>query len=168
MPRVTATVGTAFFALPGGDLSPRGDDVEGLKCLMTEILGRQGGALQDQVTHDGIGPWWGPRFGPSQGPAHITEPKELKLLFVVRLQEKALPAVPTRTSWWPRHCLNGLTHPEAAPHSRPPSALERAQPNACPPTRGSRGGSRLCGHSSAPCRANAVEKGFCFVSFPNP
>ncbi|KAG7230505.1 hypothetical protein INR49_024614 [Caranx melampygus] len=60
-------LGTTFFKLPGGELSPGEDEVEGLKRLMTEY----------------------PYI-----PAHITKPKEHKKLFLVQLQEKALFAVP--------------------------------------------------------------------------
>uniref|UniRef100_A0ABK0KX28 Cleavage and polyadenylation specificity factor subunit 5 n=1 Tax=Rattus norvegicus TaxID=10116 RepID=A0ABK0KX28_RAT len=114
-------LGTTFFKLPGGELNPGEDEVEGLKRLMTEILGRQDGVLQDWVIDDCIGNWWRPNFEPPQLdcaagrtplgsfsflksvlrvweypyiPAHITKPKEHKKLFLVQLQEKALFAVP--------------------------------------------------------------------------
>lgn len=90
-------LGTTFFKLPGGELSPGEDEVEGLKRLMTEILGRQDGVKQDWVIDDCIGNWWRPNFEPPQYPyipAHITKPKEHKKLFLVQLQEKALFAVP--------------------------------------------------------------------------
>ncbi|EPY89882.1 Cleavage and polyadenylation specificity factor subunit 5 [Camelus dromedarius] len=88
---------TAFFKLPGGELNPREDEVEGLKCLMTEILDHQDAVLQDWVTDYCIGNWWRTNFEPPQcpyTPAHITKPKERKKLFLVQLQEKALFAVP--------------------------------------------------------------------------
>uniref|UniRef100_A0A286XVP5 Cleavage and polyadenylation specificity factor subunit 5 n=1 Tax=Cavia porcellus TaxID=10141 RepID=A0A286XVP5_CAVPO len=84
-------LGTTFFKLPGGELNPGEDEVEGLKRLMTEILGRQDGVLQDWVIDDCIGNWWRPNFEPPQYPyipAHITKPKEHKKLFLVQLQEK--------------------------------------------------------------------------------
>ncbi|XP_010158771.1 PREDICTED: cleavage and polyadenylation specificity factor subunit 5 [Eurypyga helias] len=90
-------LGTTFFKLPGGELNPGEDEVEGLKRLMTEILGRQDGVQQDWVIDDCIGNWWRPNFEPPQYPyipAHITKPKEHKKLFLVQLQEKALFAVP--------------------------------------------------------------------------
>ena len=61
-------MGTTFFTLPGGELNPREDDTEGPECLVTDILGRQGGALQDWVTDDSMGPWRGRDFEPSQCP----------------------------------------------------------------------------------------------------
>uniref|UniRef100_A0A670IPH3 Cleavage and polyadenylation specificity factor subunit 5 n=2 Tax=Episquamata TaxID=1329912 RepID=A0A670IPH3_PODMU len=84
-------LGTTFFKLPGGELNPGEDEVEGLKRLMTEILGRQDGVQQDWVIDDCIGNWWRPNFEPPQYPyipAHITKPKEHKKLFLVQLQEK--------------------------------------------------------------------------------
>ena len=39
-------LGTTFFKLPGGELNPREDKVEGLKRLMTEILGHQDRVLK--------------------------------------------------------------------------------------------------------------------------
>ena len=73
------------------------DQVDGLKRLLTETLGRQDGAPMDWVIEDTIGNWWRPNFEPSQYPyipAHITKPKEHKRLFLVQLPEKALFAVP--------------------------------------------------------------------------
>nr|KAF6324836.1 hypothetical protein mMyoMyo1_008293 [Myotis myotis] len=39
-------LGTTFFKLPGSELNPGEDEVEGLKRLMTEILGRQDGSCK--------------------------------------------------------------------------------------------------------------------------
>ncbi|KAG1673053.1 Cleavage and polyadenylation specificity factor subunit 5 [Nymphon striatum] len=90
-------LGTTFFKLPGGELNPGEDEVEGLKRLMTETLGRQDGVAQEWVIEDTIGNWWRPNFEPPQYPyipPHITKPKEHKKLFLVQLGEKALFAVP--------------------------------------------------------------------------
>ncbi|CAE1303823.1 NUDT21 [Acanthosepion pharaonis] len=117
-------LGTTFFKLPGGELNPNEDQVDGLKRLLTEwlpmkgstiqsysetaeetreitakkkTLGRQDGAPMDWVIEDTIGNWWRPNFEPPQYPyvpAHITKPKEHKRLFLVQLPEKALFAVP--------------------------------------------------------------------------
>ncbi|XP_018912663.1 cleavage and polyadenylation specificity factor subunit 5 isoform X2 [Bemisia tabaci] len=84
-------LGTTFFKLPGGELSPGEDEVEGLKRLLTETLGRQDGVKQDWVVEDTIGNWWRPNFEPPQYPyvpPHITKPKEHKRLFLVQLAEK--------------------------------------------------------------------------------
>ncbi|KAL3275383.1 hypothetical protein HHI36_020147 [Cryptolaemus montrouzieri] len=86
-------LGTTFFKLPGGELNPGEDEVEGLKRLLTETLGRQDGVKQDWIVEDIIGNWWRPNFEPPQYPyipPHITKPKEHKRLFLVQLQEKGI------------------------------------------------------------------------------
>ncbi|XP_075164780.1 cleavage and polyadenylation specificity factor subunit 5 [Haematobia irritans] len=90
-------LGTTFFKLPGGELNAGEDEVEGLKRLLTETLGRQDGVKQEWIVEDTIGNWWRPNFEPPQYPyipPHITKPKEHKRLFLVQLHEKALFAVP--------------------------------------------------------------------------
>ena len=97
-------LGTTFFKLPGGELNPGEDEVEGLQRLMTETLGKQAEAgngaatnPKDWVVEDTIGNWWRPNFEPAQYPyipPHITKPKEHRKLFLVQLQEKAFFAVP--------------------------------------------------------------------------
>lgn len=90
-------LGTTFFKLPGGELNPGEDEAEGLKRLMTEVLGRQDGVKQDWLIEDTVGNWWRPNFEPPQYPyvpPHITAPKEHKMLHLVQLPEKALFAVP--------------------------------------------------------------------------
>ncbi|XP_071487512.1 cleavage and polyadenylation specificity factor subunit 5-like [Diadema antillarum] len=90
-------LGTTFFKLPGGELGAGEDEIEGLKRLMTEILGRQDGVQQDWMVEDVIANWYRPNFEPPQYPyipAHITKPKEHKRLYFVQLAEKALFAVP--------------------------------------------------------------------------
>ena len=92
-------LGSTFFKLPGGELSPNEDDVSGLKRLLTETLGRKDGVAQDWIIESSntIGNWWRPNFEPPQYPyipPHITKPKEHKRLFLVELNEKSLFAVP--------------------------------------------------------------------------
>jgi len=90
-------LGQAFFKLPGGELQPDEDEIEGLKRHLTETLGRQDGVKQDWHVEDTIGQWWRPNFEPPRYPyipAHITKPKELMKLYLVQLPEKALFAVP--------------------------------------------------------------------------
>ncbi|XP_053209604.1 cleavage and polyadenylation specificity factor subunit 5-like [Panonychus citri] len=90
-------LGTTFFKLPGGELKAGEDEVEGLKRLLTETLGRQDGIANEWTIEDTIGNWWRPNFEPPQYPyvpPHITKPKEHKRLFLVQLPEKALFAVP--------------------------------------------------------------------------
>jgi len=90
-------LGTTFFKLPGGELNPGEDEVEGLRRLMTETLGRSDGTATDWTIEDTIGNWWRPNFEPAQYPyipPHITKPKEHRKLFLVQLNEKAYFAVP--------------------------------------------------------------------------
>ena len=90
-------LGTTFFKLPGGELEPGEDEVEGLTRLLTSTLGKSDGLQQEWVVEDTIGNWWRPNFEPSQYPyvpPHITKPKEHKKLFLVQLPEKAYFAVP--------------------------------------------------------------------------
>jgi len=91
-------LGSTFFKLPGGELRPGEDEVDGLKRLMSDTLGRSEGALStDWTIEDTIGNWWRPNFEPAQYPyipPHITKPKEHRKLFLVQLQEKAYFAVP--------------------------------------------------------------------------
>uniref|UniRef100_A0A2S2P9W1 Cleavage and polyadenylation specificity factor subunit 5 n=2 Tax=Aphidinae TaxID=133076 RepID=A0A2S2P9W1_SCHGA len=90
-------LGTTFFKLPGGELNPAEDEVEGLKRLLTETLGRQDGVQPEWTVEDTIGNWWRPNFEPPTYPyipPHITKPKEHKRLFLVQLPDKALFAVP--------------------------------------------------------------------------
>ncbi|GFW07618.1 cleavage and polyadenylation specificity factor subunit 5 [Trichonephila clavipes] len=82
---------------PGGELEAGEDELEGLKRLMTETLGRQDGVTQEWIIEDTVGNWWRPNFEPPQYPyvpPHITKPKEHKKLYLVQLPEKALFAVP--------------------------------------------------------------------------
>merc|ERR1712240_361878 len=72
-------LGSTFFKLPGGELRPGEDEVDGLKRLMSDTLGRSEGSLStDWTIEDTIGNWWRPGFEPAQYPyipPHITKPK---------------------------------------------------------------------------------------------
>ena len=92
---------------PGGELRQDEDAVEGLKRLLTEILGRQDGVPQEWVIEDCIGTWWRPNFEQPQYPyvpPHITKPKEQKKLFLVQLGEKGAPAACLGSDWLTRIC----------------------------------------------------------------
>jgi len=89
-------LGNTFFKLPGGEVKPGEDPVQGLKRLLTETLGRTDDPTNWKVL-DTIANWWRPNFEPPQYPylpAHITKPKEHKEMFLVQLPDKALFAVP--------------------------------------------------------------------------
>jgi len=91
-------LGTTFFKLPGGELNPNEDDVEGLKRLLNETLGKSDIQPQNNwIIEDVIGNWWRPNFEAPRYPyvpAHITKPKEHIRMFLVQLGEKAVFAVP--------------------------------------------------------------------------
>ncbi|XP_040580598.1 cleavage and polyadenylation specificity factor subunit 5 [Lepeophtheirus salmonis] len=90
-------LGTTFFKLPGGELQPGEDEVQGLKRLMTDTLGRPDSGPTQWIIEDTIGNWWRPNFEPAQYPyipPHITKPKEHRKLFFVQLPEKSYFAVP--------------------------------------------------------------------------
>ncbi|CAK9295224.1 unnamed protein product [Gordionus sp. m RMFG-2023] len=92
-------LGTTFFKLPGGELKPGEDEVEGLKRLLKETVGNKqdDSILTDWVVEDTLGNWWRPNFEPPQYPyipPHVTKPKEHKKLFLCQLPDKALFAVP--------------------------------------------------------------------------
>ncbi|XP_062520284.1 cleavage and polyadenylation specificity factor subunit 5-like [Corticium candelabrum] len=90
-------LGTTFFKLPGGELNPGEDAIEGLKRILNVTLGRQDGVQQDWMMDETVGNWWRPNFEAPQYPylpAHVTKAKEHKKLLLVQLGEKALFAVP--------------------------------------------------------------------------
>lgn len=62
-------LGTMFFKLPGGEINPGTDDIEGPKCLMTDRdTGWSDGAPQDCVIDDHIGNWLRTNVEPPQYP----------------------------------------------------------------------------------------------------
>lgn len=90
-------LGTTFFKLPGGELQPGEDEIEGLKRLMNETLGEKNGNKDDWAIGENISNWWRPNFEPPQYPyvpPHVTKPKEHKRLFLINLPENTLFAVP--------------------------------------------------------------------------
>ncbi|CAF3436777.1 unnamed protein product [Rotaria socialis] len=91
-------LGTTFFKLPGGELNPGEDSIEGLKRLLNETLGRPDATQQNNwLVEDVIGNWWRPNFEAPRYPyvpAHITKPKEHIRLYLVQLGESSMFAVP--------------------------------------------------------------------------
>ncbi|KAL5257338.1 hypothetical protein ACHWQZ_G012311 [Mnemiopsis leidyi] len=89
-------LGTSFFKLPGVEVAPGEDEVECLKTCLSETLGRQGDTIHWGVD-EMICNWWRPNYEPPQYPyipPHVTKPKEHRRLFLVRLPERAMFAVP--------------------------------------------------------------------------
>jgi len=90
-------IGSTFFKLPGGELNQNEDEIEGLKRILTETLGRDDTPKSQWIIEDAIANWWRPNFDPPRYPyvpAHVTKPKEQTKLFLVQIPEKALFAVP--------------------------------------------------------------------------
>ncbi|KAH8927557.1 cleavage and polyadenylation specificity factor, 25 kDa subunit [Atractiella rhizophila] len=104
-------IANAFFKLPGDYLPPATSDVEGLKARLNERLGpEEGGAGGEEGSGFGGGEgdgdweigdclaqWWRPNFETFMYPyvpAHITKPKECKLLYLVQLPERKILSVP--------------------------------------------------------------------------
>ncbi|CAB4054996.1 NUDT21 [Lepeophtheirus salmonis] len=81
-----------------GELKLGEDEVQGLKRIMTDTLGRPEAKDPDTwIIEDTIGNWWRPNFEPPQYPyipPHITKPKEHRKLFLVQLPERSYFAVP--------------------------------------------------------------------------
>lgn len=89
-------LGTSFFKLPGAEVPPGEDETECLKKCLTETLGRVGETVPWDVD-ELIGNWWRPNYEPPQYPyvpPHVTKPKEHRRLFLVRLPERSMFAVP--------------------------------------------------------------------------
>ncbi|CAB4058915.1 NUDT21 [Lepeophtheirus salmonis] len=86
-----------FSSFPEESFSRGEDEVQGLKRLMTDTLGRPDSGPTQWIIEDTIGNWWRPNFEPAQYPyipPHITKPKEHRKLFFVQLPEKSYFAVP--------------------------------------------------------------------------
>lgn len=90
-------LGTTFFKLPGTEIRPGEDEVLALQNCLTQTLGKQGDTTCNWHVEDVVSNWWRPNFEPPQYPyipPHVTKPKEHRVLYLVRLPEKAMFAVP--------------------------------------------------------------------------
>lgn len=90
-------LGTTFFKLPCGELSPGEGEEEGIIRIINTTLGRDDGLITDWSVTEVVANWWRPNFEAPQYPympAHCTSPKEHKRLFLVSLPEKTLFSVP--------------------------------------------------------------------------
>eukprot|EP00126_Sphaerothecum_destruens_P008478 Sdes_comp20233_c0_seq3m13624 len=90
-------VNSNFFKLPGGELKPGEDLHEGLKRILTAMIGREDGIAHDWDIGERLCSWYRPNFETHQYPylpAHIKKPKEHKQIFLVHLPETCLFAIP--------------------------------------------------------------------------
>ncbi|PLW16718.1 hypothetical protein PCANC_10533 [Puccinia coronata f. sp. avenae] len=100
-------IANAFFKLPGDYLRPGEDDVEGLKERLDDRLAPPAGQFgagttsaqgqKDWEIGDCLSQWWRPNYESFMYPyvpAHITKPKECKMLYLVQLPEKKVLSVP--------------------------------------------------------------------------
>ncbi|CAH7671703.1 cleavage and polyadenylation specificity factor subunit 5 [Phakopsora pachyrhizi] len=100
-------IANAFFKLPGDYLRPGEDDIEGLKERLDERLAPPSGQFgagttsaqgqKDWEIGDCLSQWWRPNYESFMYPyvpAHITKPKECKMLYLVQLPEKKVLSVP--------------------------------------------------------------------------
>ncbi|KAF1744725.1 LOW QUALITY PROTEIN: hypothetical protein MXB_5386 [Myxobolus squamalis] len=93
-------LGSSFFKLfrsafmPGGELMPGEEEVEGLKRILDETLKYSDREHQiDWSVVDVMGTWWRPNYENPQYPyipPHITKPKESRRLFMVQIPEQCL------------------------------------------------------------------------------
>eukprot|EP00049_Salpingoeca_infusionum_P004600 m.81538 g.81538 ORF g.81538 m.81538 type:complete len:212 (+) comp12641_c0_seq1:177-812(+) len=82
-------IGSKFYTLPGGQLEPGEDEVAGLKRLMNLYFEL---APDDVEPSCILGHWYRPNFEPSvypYVPAHVSKPKEEKLVVLLQLPAKA-------------------------------------------------------------------------------
>lgn len=83
--------------MPCGELSPGEGEEEGIIRIINTTLGRDDGVKTEWKVTEVVANWWRPNFEAPQYPympAHCTNPKEHKRLFLVSLPEKTLFSVP--------------------------------------------------------------------------
>jgi len=105
-------LGTTFFKLPGGELNPGEDEVEGLKRLMTETLGRTDGTTTEWTIEDTIGNWW----RPSLHSIHTFHPtsqnqRSIENCFWYSCKRRLILQFLETTSWLQLLCLSYTTMP---------------------------------------------------------
>jgi len=93
-------IGNTFFKLPGGKVKPGESDIDGLKRKLDSKLAPPGESYTekpDWIIEDIVSVWWRPNFETLMYPyvpPHITQPKECKRIYLVRLPQKCVFAVP--------------------------------------------------------------------------
>uniref|UniRef100_A0A0N4ZH32 Cleavage and polyadenylation specificity factor subunit 5 n=1 Tax=Parastrongyloides trichosuri TaxID=131310 RepID=A0A0N4ZH32_PARTI len=90
-------IGTTFFKLPGGELMPEENDIDGLKRILNETLSSPDKPPTNWNVTDMLAKWWRSNFEPPRYPyvpSHVTRPKECCKLYLVQLPSSAYFAVP--------------------------------------------------------------------------
>ena len=91
--------GGSVFKLPGGRLRPGEEELDGLKRKLVNKLSPESESLKmDWEIGDCIGCFYRPNFETIMYPyfpAHITKPKEIKKVYMIRLPESCYFAVPS-------------------------------------------------------------------------
>ncbi|KAF0988917.1 hypothetical protein HZS_7925 [Henneguya salminicola] len=91
-------LGTSFFKLPGGELMPGEEEIEGLKRILNEVLTYSDREhSNDWSVVDVLCTWWRPNYENPQYPyipPHITKPKEMRRLYIVQIPDQIEFAVP--------------------------------------------------------------------------
>ncbi|KII74385.1 Cleavage and polyadenylation specificity factor subunit 5 [Thelohanellus kitauei] len=91
-------IGSSFFKLPGGELLPGEDEVEGIIRLLNELLTYSDRQHEiDWSIVDTLCTWWRPNYENPQYPyipPHITKPKEMRKVFIISAPDSVEFAVP--------------------------------------------------------------------------
>ena len=85
------------FRLPGGRLRVGEAEVDGMRRKLTTKLGKPGSDGSHWQVNELLATWWRPHFESALYPylpAHITQPKECKKVFLIELREEDVLAVP--------------------------------------------------------------------------
>ena len=89
--------GTTFFKLPSGELEVNETEIEGMRRIVHDTLGKENTPSDIWSVEDVVSNWWRPNFESPQYPyipPHCTHPKEHKKLLIVQLPEKTMFHVP--------------------------------------------------------------------------
>ncbi|CAK5067475.1 unnamed protein product [Meloidogyne enterolobii] len=57
-------IGSTFFKLPGGELGATENEVDGLKRILSDTLGKEDTPKSQWIVEDTIANWWRPNFDP--------------------------------------------------------------------------------------------------------
>ncbi|KAI7898633.1 Cleavage/polyadenylation specificity factor subunit 5 [Cokeromyces recurvatus] len=94
-------IANSFFKLPGHYLKPNVSEKEGLQEILNLRLGpedpKEWNNKEDWKIGEKLSTWWRPNFETYMYPyipAHVTEPKEKKSLYIVHLPPKKVLSVP--------------------------------------------------------------------------